>query len=121
MAEATTKQAKFAFQCKNCGAVEPAEAAGENEVPSACHVCRHGVSYEVHPDGTGFDKVYAPDNWIKLAELKPEELAKDFHRHGLKPEHVVAHKPKNTGPPPAGQSVVRAAVETVGSKDKAST
>lgn len=112
---------KFAFQCKNCGAIEPAEAAGENEVPAACHACRRGVRYAVHPDGTGFDKIYEPENWIKLADLSPEDLAKDFHRHGLKPEHVGAHKPKNTGPPPAGKSVVRAAGEAVVSQDKAHT
>lgn len=78
---------KIAFQCKNCGAVEPAEAAGENDVPLACHVCRHGVHY--NPDGT---RQYVPENWIKLADLSDAQLAKGFHVHGLKREHVVAHK-----------------------------
>lgn len=78
---------KIAFQCKNCGAVEPAEAAGENDVPLACHICRAGVHF--NPDGT---KVYVPENWIKLADLSDAQLAKGHHVHGLKRAHVAKHK-----------------------------
>ncbi len=121
MAETTGAENKFAFQCQNCGAVEPAGAAGDNAKPGACHVCRHGVKYEVHPDGTGFNVIQQPENWIVLADLEPGELAKDFHRHGLKPENVAKHTPKNPGSatPATGKTVITTADEKVGSKDKA--
>lgn len=107
----TPKREKMAFQCKNCGAVEPASAAGENDVPLACHVCRAGVHY--NPDGT---RTYKPENWIKLADLSDAQLAKGHHVHGLKPEHVVAHKGK-TKVVPHGIVQERHALESLGSED----
>jgi len=71
----------FAFQCKHCGALEPAAAAGENEVPHACHVCGHGVKFEVDASGTNVNKVYEPDNWLVLADASQEELAKLTELH----------------------------------------
>lgn len=109
----------MAFQCRNCGATEPAGAAGDNAVPGACHVCRAGVEYVIHPGGTGFDRVFHPENWIVLADLSDKELAKDFPRHGLKPDDVVAHKAKHAGPPPGGLTFVTTAEEAPGAKDRA--
>lgn len=122
MAEATRELPKFAFQCKHCGAVEPAEAAGENALPRACHACRHGMKFEVHPDGTGFSMIDQPENWIVLADLTEKELAADFHRHGLKPDRVTRHKPpaSNVSVGTAtGKTVIATAEETPGIKDKA--
>jgi hypothetical protein len=117
---AETKQPKFAFQCKNCGAVEPAEAAGDNAVPGACHACRHGVKFEVNEDGTGFTVLRDPDNWIVLADLDEKELAKDFKRHGLKSEDIERHEfTPAENPGNGGASVKVHAKETIGSKDKA--
>jgi hypothetical protein len=107
----------FAFQCKNCGAVEPAEAAGDNALPSACHICRHGVKYALNEDGTGFTVTLDPSNWIVLADLSPEELATGFDKHGLTAENIVRHAGKGS-PPPGGAHIV-AAAETIGSQDKA--
>lgn len=105
----------FAFQCKHCGAVEPADAAGENAVPRACHSCRHGVKFEVNPDGTGFTVVDDPSNWIILADLSDEELAEDFARHGLTKSNVTRHTAK--GSPPQGARIEAMAGERVGSSD----
>ena len=113
----TQAAAKFAFQCKHCGAVESAEAAGDNPVPGACHNCRHGVRYEMNSDGTGFTVVREPENWIILAELSQKDLAADFKRHGLTPDQVSEHKPKTSGPPEGG-SHEATATERVGTKDK---
>jgi hypothetical protein len=112
---------KMAFQCRNCGAVAPAGAAGDNDLPHACHICRHGIKYIVSEDGTHVDKQHDPKNWIVLADLSPEELAKDFHRHGLKAKDVVKHK----GVKPVNLTVFRGkhvaveAQENVGAKIKA--
>jgi len=120
MAKTTEATAKFAFQCNHCGAIEPAEAAGENPVPFACHVCRHGVRYEMAPDGTGFTVIREPENWVVLADLSDKELAKDFQRlHGLTRANVVAHKVKGEAAPnPGATAHVRTADERVGAKDK---
>ncbi|SRR6266478_2400158 len=113
---------KFAFQCRNCGTVEPAGSAGENPVPGACHVCRHGVKFKVSEDGTGFEKIYEPENWIVLAELTDKQLAADFYRHGLKRDRVATHSPKFKHMPDGkvvGKTVIVTASESVGTKDKA--
>lgn len=86
----------FAFQCKHCGAMEPAEAAGDNDLPSACHICRHGVKFEMNSDGTGFTVTLDPDNWIVLGEAR-----------------------KGKGSAPQGARVEVSAKEKVGSRDKA--
>jgi hypothetical protein len=111
---------KYAFQCKNCGALEPAGAAGDNAVPSQCHVCRAGVEFKLHPGGTGFDRILKPENWIVLADLDEKQLKADFHRHGLTADRVARHKvAADTAAPTAGKTVVTTADESVGSKDKA--
>jgi hypothetical protein len=115
--ETLPQRPKMAFQCRNCGAVEPPDAAGDNEVPSACHVCRAGVEWKLI-DGQPH-KVYHPENWIKLAELTPPELAKGFVFHGLKPENVVKHAVFKFKSPPGGIVHEREAVEKIGAKDKA--
>lgn len=106
----------MAFQCRNCGAVEPAEAAGDNELPSACHACRAGVKWEII-DGQPH-KVFHPENWIKLADLSEKDLAKGFDVHGLKPEHVVAHKGFKNKTSPGGIAHERNAEEVIGQKDQ---
>lgn len=112
---------EYAFQCKHCDALETRDAAGDNSVPGACHVCRHGVRYKAHEDRTDFDKVFEPEKWIILADLSEKQLAADFHRHGLTPAKVVRHPPKEPASPmPAGKTVIATAQETPGSKDKAS-
>lgn len=102
----------FAFQCKNCGAIEPAEAAGDNELPSACHICRHGVKYSMNEDGTGFTVTLHPENWIVLADVPSGELPQ-----GLTAEEIVRHVGKH--PSPAGGTTINVhATEQVGSTDK---
>jgi hypothetical protein len=113
------QELKHAFQCKHCGSIAPAEAAGDNALPHACHVCRHGVRFEVSADGTNVNKVFVPENWIVLADLSPEELAKNFNIHGLTPDKVSRHTAK-VAAPPQGKTVIVTADETVGIKDKAS-
>ena len=115
------KTPKFAFQCKNCGALEPKEAAGENPVPAACHVCRKGVKFIVSEDGTSVTKTYEPDNWIVLADLSAAQLKKDFHRHGLTSDRVEAHTPRHDHMPDGGKVVIRTAEENLGAKDRATT
>lgn len=108
---------KFAFQCKNCGALEPAEAAGENAVPLACHVCRAGVGWKI-VEGQPV-REFHPENWIVLADLTPEQLAADFGRHGITHDRVVRHEAKQAGPPPGGRILERVTQEDVGSLDQA--
>jgi hypothetical protein len=94
---------KYAFQCKNCGALEESSAAGENAVPSACHICGHGVG--------------DPANWIILADLSDAELKKGFARHGLTKASVAKHTATVSHPPSHGKAVKIAVVEKMGSKD----
>lgn len=116
--ETLPERPKMAFQCANCGAVEPADAAGENEVPSACHACRAGVEWTII-DGQPH-KVYHPENWIKLAELDAKELEKGHHLHGLTAENVVAHKGWKHKTAPGGIVQEVHANDSVGAKDKTS-
>ena len=111
---------KYAFQCRNCGALEKAEQAGENEVPGACSKCGFGIEYKA--SGPNFSIVRKPENWIVLADLKPEELAKDFKRHGITHEQVERHTPPKPAEPGRTPKVVSVtAADGVGSKDKAGT
>ena len=68
----------YAFRCMNCGALEPAEAAGDNPLPGACHICGHGVRF----DPLTGAKSYVPENWDVLAELSAGRRAEilKFHR-----------------------------------------
>lgn len=86
----------FAFKCKHCGNLEPLEAAGDNDLPSACRICRHGVKFEMSPDGTGFSVILDPDNW-----------------------EVIGDAPRKGKSAPQGARIEAAAKERVGSRDKA--
>jgi len=90
---------KFAFKCNNCGALAPASAAGENELPRSCRIC-----------GYGDDN---PDNWLVLADLTEKQL-KEI---GIAAVDVEVHEIEGVTPP-KGRTVVVQARETVGSKDK---
>lgn len=87
---------EFAFKCKHCGALEPLSAAGENDLPSACHICRHGVKFAMNSDGTGFTVTLDPDNW-----------------------EVIGNASKKGKSAPQGARVEVKAQEKLGSKDKA--
>src|SRR4029077_13020137 len=88
---------KYAFQCKNCGTLETAEAAGDNPVPRACRICRAGVRFEMAADGSGFSVIEDPDNWIVLADS--------------------GHKGK-VAAPPKGKNKTATATERMGAKDR---
>jgi hypothetical protein len=92
---------KYAFKCQNCGACEPPESAGENAVPSACHICRSGVG--------------DPSNWIVLVDLSESELRKA----GLTKAEVVKPNPSRISTPPTGRTVKVTAFEVMGSTEVA--
>jgi hypothetical protein len=110
MPDEITNKHRFAFKCQTCGALEPAETAGQNEVPGACHICRSGVELTMGQDG--FTVTHHPENWIKLWELSARELA----AHGLHKEDVVAHTHK--GKLPKGKALDVTATEGIGGKDR---
>ena len=64
-------------------------------------------------------KVYHPENWIKLADLSPKELAKGQGIHGLTAGDVEPHTDFKYATPPGGAVHERSAEEKVGAKDKA--
>lgn len=116
----TMDERMMAFQCNGCKAVFPAEIAGDNDLPHACPICGRGVKFEVNETGTNVTKLLDPDNWIKLADLTPEELEEGFHLHGLKPANVTAHKGAKplTGMRIVGQNIQRVAAEDMATSDK---
>lgn len=88
-----------AFRCKNCGKIETADHAGENNVPAACRVCGHGISF----DPRNGQKKLEPANWEILADAAPERLAE----LGLAPDGVARHAGNKT-PPVRGEVQVAA-------------
>lgn len=80
---------KFAFRCRNCGALEPPEAAGENSTPGACHVCGHGVRFDELTGAKSYDR----DNWQVLTELPPGERDKLLKFHRLEASDLVKPRP----------------------------
>lgn len=80
---------KFAFRCRNCGALEPPEAAGERELPGACHICGHGVRFDPL---TGV-KSYDATNWDVLTELPPAERDRLLKFHRLEAAAFVKPRP----------------------------
>lgn len=107
---------KYAFKCKNCGALEPAGNAGEREKPRACHVCGAGVKYSVNESGTGVTQADDPGNWIVLADATDKELKAS----GLAAKDVEVHKGKLAAGPAKGpgKKVNRTAGESVGAEDE---
>lgn len=80
---------KFTFRCRNCGALEPAEAAGENARPGACHVCGHGVRF----DPLTGAKSYVIDNWDVLTELPAVERDRILKFHRLEVSDLAKPRP----------------------------
>lgn len=128
-----------AFRCKNCGHIESADAAGENDLPHACSCCGAGVVHAPHmkklseelarPDCTverrlqiakelvkvnNDPKVLDPSNWECLCDMPPERL-KEL---GLKKEQVVKHAPKVKTAPKLDRTVAVHAEEKVKAQDK---
>ena len=102
-------QDKPAFRCKNCGHLESAEHAGENETPAACSVCGAGITFSVR----GI-KNLMPENWEVLHLAETERLK----QLGLHHETVTRHVPLPKGLI-GGTSLERFATEGVGASDKA--
>lgn len=101
----------FAFRCKNCGYLHPADHAGESDLPHGCVVCGAGVVFS--PRGV---KSLDADNWEVLADAALERLAE----LGLAPEQVVRHEgkaPSSAKEGPGGQHVERFASEDVAGQD----
>jgi hypothetical protein len=93
---------EYAFKCRNCGTLEPPDAAGELEVPAKCHICGKGAHYDTD---TGV-RVLDPDNWITLADLEGKELddLHEFHKFDPKLHKIVKHTPAK--PVPLGREPV---------------
>jgi hypothetical protein len=112
---------KHAFRCKNCGRLEHADHAGDNELPHSCRVCGAGVTIgfdplSLHkelvalvPAGQSLTeeeiraaalKLYAKLNSLPPKTFQPgnwEVLADATPERlaalGLKHDHVSRHKP----------------------------
>lgn len=83
----------YAFRCKNCNALEAAGAAGEREVPAACHQCGYGVHFDPVTGIKGYDT----DNWIVLASLSPEKLKPILDFHKFEAKEIEKHVPFKEG------------------------
>jgi hypothetical protein len=118
-----------AFRCKNCGRIEHAEHAGENDVPHACTVCGKGVTFTADADLAeqarkdkkqviepmpGYFKIIDTENWEVLADAKPDRLK----QLGIEPKHVVKHNGKKFKASTDNKMVEAHAEEKVGAKDK---
>ena len=105
---------KYAFQCKNCGHLEPAGVAGEREKPRACSICGAGIKHTVNEAGTQHSQVEDPDNWIVLADATDKELK----ALGLAAKDIEVHKPvKATESGRKAKRVAVTAQENVGAED----
>ena len=107
---------EYAFKCRNCGALEEPQIAGENEVPTACHICGRGVSYD---PVTGIRQMH-PENWIILADLEGEDLAAlhEFHKFDPALHTIVRWTPLPAADPDrVPVSLALNATEGVGAED----
>lgn len=86
MTEETTPDLVYAFKCRECGHLEDDQNIGELDTPAACRNCGAGVSYDPRSGIKSYDK----DNWIRLADLKGEELKEVLDFHGIKKADIVA-------------------------------
>lgn len=78
-----------AFRCRNCNSLEPAELAGERDVPIKCPTCGAGVTWTIDAGGNPI-RTENPENWIVLADLSDDELEEvtDFHGEVEVERHV---------------------------------
>lgn len=116
MANPNDDKIEYAFQCQNCNSFEGPDAAGELEVPTACHICGKGVTFD---EVTGA-RILEPDNWIVLADLTEAQQNKIASTYGFDPDthRIVSHTPTVPGEQ-GGSNIDRSAEETIGGEDQA--
>ena len=120
---------KYAFRCKNCGALETSEQAGERDFPAACRICGHGVRYDPL---TGDKEYLNEENWTVLSDLSSEELekervvkksdGKEYAYWDSDDIKIVKHKAAPSTVPEGRepQAIEREAEESLGAEDRTS-
>lgn len=116
MANPNDGKIEYAFQCVNCNSFEGPDQAGELEVPTACHICGYGVTFD---EETGA-RILQPENWIVLADLSEKEQAKLASTYGFNDDHrIVSHTPALSSADREPTRIDRSAEETIGGEDQA--